>query len=258
MAEFYIRAPGAEEARGPFDEEKMSSLVGAGQITLETEFYDEAKSAWVAVGESATMIALLFPEKKKLGLKHDHDDIQFLNKPEETTGPAITISQMLAAAEGESKETKYLKEAQKKQDKAAAMAMPVLTVMMVLSGLSNVLPRYAVLIAAVIKHQFVPLLQDPFAIVGFFDFFLAVCLFLNVLTIFPLVRFRAMVGLGYFCVYYWSLGDPRGLVASICAGLGVFVCTITLNLYLMIIFAVLGVLGMGSLAYLAWMGASGG
>ena len=126
MAEYYIRQPGAEEARGPFDEDKMTSLAEAGQISLETEYYDDASSTWLPVGGNAELKALLFPERKKLGLKKERDDIKFLNKPEDVAAPAVTVSQMLAAAEGESKETKYLKEQQKSEARAAAMALPVL------------------------------------------------------------------------------------------------------------------------------------
>jgi len=252
MAEYYIRQPGSEEARGPFDEDKMTSLAEAGQITLETEYYDDASSNWLPVGRNTELKALLFPERKKLGLKKERDDIKFLNKPEEANAPVVTVSQMLAAAEGESKETKYLKEQQKSEAKAAAMALPVLTAMMVLSGLSNTVPYYDLLFDVFVHHKWLRILEQPFAIVGLVDFFIALCLFLNVSSIFPIVRFRAMVGLGYFAYFYWSLGDPRGLIAAVAAGCGLFVCTITLNLYLMIVFAALGILGMGTFAWVAW------
>ncbi|MGA2051828.1 MAG: DUF4339 domain-containing protein [Opitutales bacterium] len=252
MAEYYIRQPGTEEARGPFDEDKMTSLAEAGQITRETLYYEEAGSNWVPIGGNRGLVTLLFPERKKLGLKKERDDIKFINKPEQAAAPVITVDQMLAAAEGESKETKHLTRQRKMEEKAGAMALPVLTVMMILSGLSNSLPYVDLLRDVVTNHKWLSIFQQPFAVVGVFDFFLALCLFLNVAKVFPVVRFRAMLGLGYFGYYYWSLGDPQGLIAALAAGLGLFVCTITLNLYLMIVFALLGVLGMGSLAWLAW------
>jgi hypothetical protein len=256
MAEYYIREPGTEEARGPFDEDKMTSLADAGQVTLETLYYDEASSNWVPVGGNANLKALLFPERKKLGLKKDSSEVKLINKPEDTKAPAITVDQMLAAAEGESKETKHLTEKRKSEEKAAALALPVLTVMMVLSGLANIIPHLSLLHDVFANHKWMRLLEQPFTVVGLIDFFIALCLFLNVNGIFPIVRFRAMLGLGYFGYYYWSLGDPIGLMSALAAGLGLFVCTITLNLYLMILFAVLGVLGMGSLAWVAWTAAA--
>jgi hypothetical protein len=252
MADYYIRQPGTEEARGPFDEDKMTSLAEAGQITRETLYYNEATSSWIAIGGNAPLVALLFPERKKLGLKKERTDITFLNKPEDTTAPAVTVGQMLAAGEGETKETKHLLQRRKLEERAGAMALPVLTVMMILCGLSNCLPYFDLLRDVVVNHKWLRLFEQPFAVVGLFDFFLALCLFLNVSKVFPVVRFRAMLGLGYFGFFYWSLGDPKGLIAALAAGLGLFVCTITLNFYLMVVFALLGVLGMGSLAYLAW------
>ncbi len=252
MAEYYIRAPGSEEARGPFDEEKMTSLADAGQITLTTEFFDEPKNAWVPVGDSAEMKALLFPERKRLGLKKDRSDVQMLNKPEEANAPAVTVTQMLAAAEGESKETSHLKDRLRREEKSAALALPVLGVMMVLSGLTNTVPYYQLLSDVFLKYKWELLFQQPFAVVGLADFFLALCLFLNV-PIFPIVRFRAMIGMGYFCFVYWSLGNPMGLIAAVCAGLGLLVCSVTNNLFLMLFFALCGVGGMGTLAYFAWM-----
>jgi multisubunit Na+/H+ antiporter MnhB subunit len=253
MAEYYIRQPGTEEARGPFDEDKMTTLAEAGQVTVETLYYDEAASNWVPVGGNAALKALLFPERHKLGLKKSRDEsIQLINKPEDAVAPAITVNQMLAAAEGESKETKHLTQQRKMEERAGALALPVLTVMMVLSGLANTVPHYDLLHDVVLHHKFPRLLEQPFVVVGLLDFFLALCLFLNVNGIFPLVRFRAMLGLGYFAFVYWSLGDPSGLIAAVAAGLGLFVCTITLNFYLMVVFAILGVLGMGSQAWVAW------
>jgi len=258
MAEYYIRQPGSDDARGPFNEDKMSSLAEAGQITLKTLFHQESTDTWIPVGDSAELRALLFPEQKKLGLKKDRSDIKFINQPEDPKSAPITVDQMLAAAEGESKETRHLTDKRKSEEKAAAMALPVLTVMMILSGLSNTVPNYDLLFDVAAHHKFARLLEQPFVIVGILDFFIALCLFLNVASIFPIVRFRAMLGLGYFAYFYWSLGDPQGLVAAVAAGLGLFVCTITLNLFLMIVFAALGVLGMGSLAWTAWTATGAG
>jgi threonine/homoserine/homoserine lactone efflux protein len=42
------------------------------------------------------------------------------------------------------------------------------------------------------------------------------------------------------------------MVAAVGAGLGLFICTVTLNLKRMIVFALVGVGGMGYLAWTAW------
>jgi hypothetical protein len=214
---------------------------------------DETKSDWFVVGESEELKAFLFPQRQKIGLKKsgEKESFQQLNNPEDEGKPGVTVEQMLAAAEGNTMDTKHLKDIQKKIDKAASLSMPVLAVMMVLSGLANTLPRYSV-IMDLFSGNYVSLLHQPFALVGVFDFLLALGLFLNVFSLFPLVRFRAMLGLGFFLFTYWSLGDQAGMMASVCAGLGLFICTITLNLQVMIFFALVGVGGMGYLAWAAW------
>jgi hypothetical protein len=58
-----------------------------------------------------------------------------------------------------------------------------------------------------------------------------------------------MLGMGCFLYYYWSQGEPVSMVAALGAGIGLFICTVTLNLTTLIGFA-LG--GMCSMAYLAW------
>lgn len=253
MGEFYIRQTEGGNISGPFDDEQMTSLADAGKITLTTQVADETKSEWFVVGESEELKAFLFPERKKIGLKKGDEKVTFqqLNNPEDEGKPGITVEQLLAASEGQTTDTKHLKDTQKKLDRAASLSMPVLTVMMLLSGLANSLPRYSVIVD-LFTGKFESVLHQPFALVGLFDFLLALGLFLNVFSLFPLVRFRAMLGLGFFLLTYWSLGDHAGMVASVCAGLGLFICTMTLNLTVMIVFALVGVGGMGYLAWAAW------
>src|ERR1700690_1836259 len=101
MGEYYIRQTEGGETRGPFDEEQMTSLAAAGQITLQTQVADETKSDWFVVGESEELKAFLFPERKKIGLKKGEEKAEFqqLNNPEDEGKENVTVEQMLAAAE---------------------------------------------------------------------------------------------------------------------------------------------------------------
>jgi hypothetical protein len=257
MGEFYICQVKGGEIRGPFDEEQMTSLADAGKITMDTFVADETKSFWVEVKESEELKAFLFPVRKKIGLKKsvETESYQQLNNPEDEGKEGVTVEQMLAAAEGHTMDTKHLKDTQKHIDRAASLSMPVLAVMMLLSGLANSLPHYPDIVD-LFSGKYEGVLHHPFALVGLFDFLLALGLFLNVFSLFPMVRFRAMLGLGFFLFTYWSLGDTTGMIAAVCAGLGLFICTMTLNLYVMIAFALVGVGGMGYLAWVAWAAAS--
>ena len=121
---------------------------------------------------------------------------------------------MLAAAEGHTEATKHLKDMQKEMDRAAALVHAG-------AGRHDGLERAGEQSAAlsgfggpVFRVNWKELIQEPFALVGLFDFLLALGLFLNILSLFPVVRVRAMLGMGYFLFYYWSQGDPVSMVAA--------------------------------------------
>ena len=254
MGDFYIRQSTESETRGPFDGDQMVSLAEAGQITLGTEVMGENKNSWVAVRDLPELKALLFPEHKKLGLKKERnrEGIKYINKPEDEPEPTITVEQMLAAAGGHTEVTKNLKSHLKNIDRAAGLSMPMLTVMMALSSVANCLPRYRVLLELFTHGNGDGVMQQPLALVGIFDCVLALGLFLNIFSLFPVIRLRAMLGVGFFVFYYWSQSDPISMIVAVTAGLGLFVCTMTLNLKTMIWFALIGVASMGYFVWMAW------
>ena len=95
--EIYIRNTNETEARGPFSVDQVASLVDAGQVSVETLVYDATTEQWIALSANPELMAVIFPEKKKLILKAK--EIKTLNKPDENA-KAITVNDMLAAAEG--------------------------------------------------------------------------------------------------------------------------------------------------------------
>jgi len=103
--EFYIRNAGATEARGPFTQEQLSSLAEAGQVGLDTLYYESTSEKWVPVGANADLKNALFPEKRKLSVKAK-TNVATLNVEKEDQTP-ITINDMLAAAEGKTDDTKH-------------------------------------------------------------------------------------------------------------------------------------------------------
>src|SRR5262249_32838969 len=95
--EIYIRNANETEARGPFSTQQVADLAEAGQVTAESLIYDAATEQWVALNTNSELMAVVFPEKKKLVLKAK--EIKTLNK-EDPNAKAITVDDMLAAAEG--------------------------------------------------------------------------------------------------------------------------------------------------------------
>ena len=78
----------------------------------------------LAIGANDELRRQIFPEKKKLGLKAKTDEDMNLLNAEEDEIPAVTVDEMLAAAEGDTDETRHVKDKVRLQEKAAAMSLP--------------------------------------------------------------------------------------------------------------------------------------
>ena len=102
--EFYIRGPTDTDARGPFTVEQLVTLGETGGIDAETLFYDAATEQWAPIATSEKVKNLVFPEKKRLTVK-PKQHVATLNVQQEEHRP-ITVQQMLAAAEGRTDDTK--------------------------------------------------------------------------------------------------------------------------------------------------------
>jgi len=253
--EYYIRSADSEESRGPFTLDQITSLVDASQVDRDTLYYDDKSEDWHTIESNEELRKVVFPEKVKLGLKAKaKDDMDLLNAGEDELAP-VTVEDMLAAAEGDTEDTKHLKTQEKLRDKAAAMALPALGAIMALSAFNNLFPNFKYMQTLVEEKDFMILIQHPLFAVGIIDAFLALCLFLAVVEIYPMVRLRAAVGLGYLGFFHWAQwfnGDPNAqylMITAIAGSLGVYVCTLTLNFFVMITFTLLGVLGMGGYAF---------
>lgn len=257
MAEvYYIRQPDADNARGPFNVAKLTGMAEDGQIDLNTLIYNEDEEEWLALGSNDQFKSMLFPEKKKLGLKAKSDeDLNLLNVDDDEDDEKIAVADMLAAAEGDTEETKHIKEKAVWQDKAAALAIPSIGVIMMLSAITHIYPSIDVVQTFIDDADYMLLLRRPLILVGALDLFFAISLFLSVTEIYPLLRLRSMVGLGYFGFLHWATwqtGDQMSLylmISSIGASMGIFICTLTLNFMLMVSFAAFGILGVGSYLY---------
>ncbi len=252
VSEYYIRQPEENEARGPYTVPKISDLIESDKANRETLYYDEEKEDWVPIVDNVNLRDVLFPEKQRLNLKAK-EVANSLNQ-EDVAAPAVTVDEMLAAAEGKTEDTKHLTTKATSMERAAALSLPALGIMMLLSGIANVYPGISILQTVMDDKEYMLLLQHPLLILGVFDLFLALCCFLSVTDAFPLLRFRAMVGLGYFAYVFWAWGEMPQLIAVAAGSISVYICTMTLNLYLMLICAVAGIAGMGALAVLAFLG----
>ncbi len=257
MADYYIRTPDHEESRGPFDPTKLLTLAEAGQISENTLYYDETKEEWVPIGLNQVLKEQVFPEQEKLKLNITHKEaVKAKAQAErpENEGEAIRVNDMLAAAEADTEETRHLKKKRKSLEKAASIATTSLGIMMLLSAVSLIMPHIQIARGAFDEGTPTTLLNYPIILVGLFDLIMGVLLVLAVTEVYPLLRGRAALLLGFGVYLAWALGDPLLICVFLAAGVGIFVATLAESFSLMLLATIAGIAGNGYLAYLAMIG----
>lgn len=243
-AEYYVRSAESETARGPYTLEQLQSLGEAGQITPETYYFDDEKEVWLAIRANLDLQGQVFPQRKKLTLRRKEADI-----PDDETAGALedaieeeehgpTVAEMLAAAEGETDETRYVKEQAKWAEKTASIIPNFLGTVLLVSALSYIYPSWTIvsdLLEAGDEADYFVLLRRPLVIIGALDLLFGLMMLLGQTSLFPLIRVRAMIGLGYFGFMGYAQfanGDPNGLIllgSAFATGIGLFILTLTLR-----------------------------
>lgn len=241
--EYYIRNEAETEARGPFNIEQLVSLAAAGQVTLETLCYDAVTEAWTPLSTNAELKAAVFPERTKLAMKKNVQVVT-LNRPNENAAP-ITVDDMLAAAEGRTSDTKDKSDPLIAMARAAKIGMWSCVVALLVAAAGEILP------ATVGTEKFEPgmVLNHPFMILGGIDLLLAVFLAMGVVSTYPFVRFRALLGLGFLGFIFYTQGNETPLFAAAVGSIGLYACTILTNLMLVALAAASAICGMAGLTY---------
>ncbi len=240
--EYYIREASENEARGPFNLEQLISLAETGQVTVETLWYDAALEDWTAIGATEDLKTSLFPEKRKLRMK-----VKEVSSPARRSDllAPITVQEMLAGAEGRTDETKDKIDPALMQAQAARIGMWAAVICLVLAAAGELLPS-ADAIQAVDLNQIV---HQPLVFLGALDLFMAVMLGLGVVAFYPFIRFRAALGLGLFGFLYYTQGQNMPLIAAIGGAVGLYLVTVCVNMFPVIVVAALGIAGMAGTSY---------
>jgi len=254
MPDYYIRTPEQDESRGPFDITKLRTLAEAGQVHENTLYYDEDKEEWMPIALNEFLMMEVFPKREKLNL-----DIKM--REESTESPhsrekesEINVEDLLKAAEADTEETRHLKRNRKSFERSVAVASMTLGFIMILSAVSFIVPHMAVIQAAGGEKFYTNLLNYPFLLVGVFDLIMSVLVMLAVTEIYPLLRGRSMLGLGFGLYVGWALGDPMIMLGFGLGGLGVFMITVSQKFSITVAAIAMGILGNGLLLYLATEG----
>lgn len=242
--EFYIRNESENEARGPFNLEQLITLIDSNQITLETLFYDANTEQWAAIGSNEELKQSLFPEKKKLKVK-PKEQTQTLNTTASDSRPPITVDDMLAAAEGRTGDTSDKRDPAIAQARAAAVGAWCIVAMLIVAAIGELLPS----IDLITNFQSTKLLEEPLVILGALDLLLAIMLGLGVTQFYPLVRFRAALALGFLGFIFYTQGQSLPFLAAIGGSVGLYLCTISVNLPAILIAAGIGLAGIGAVTH---------
>jgi hypothetical protein len=222
--EFYIRGATETEARGPFNHEQLVAFAENGQIDAATLYYDAGTEQWTALGSNPEIMAAIFPERKKLKL--GKKDIQSLNSDESST-KAISVDDLLAAADGLTADTKSKQSLEIAQGRCAKLGMWSACLALVISASGFLL--YS--ITALIGLDFATILgKEQLALLGLFDLILAMALLLHVVSVYPLIRFRAVLGLGWIGFMAWCQGALLTWLPPLVAGcVGLYFCTVCMS-----------------------------
>jgi len=250
--EFYIRAPDSTDSRGPYSPAQIASLAEADQVTQETLYYDEGKEAWATIVSNEELAHVVFPTKKRLALRAREAAPPPLQGND--AGSDLSVDSMLAAAEGQTEDTRHRKRSQRSASRAASLSPIVIGIILLLSATGMIYPSID-LIQTLIdgEESWFKLLSQPGVIVGAIDILFALACFLAATEVYPLIRFRVALGLGFFGYYFWAMGDDLMALGVVLGSLSVFVATMTLSIFWLLFFAVLGIVSMGYFALMSFL-----
>ena len=245
--EYYIRGPTDTDARGPFTVEQLITLGETGGIDTETLFYDAATEQWAPIATSEKVKNLVFPEKKRLSIK-PKQHVAMLNVQQEEHRP-ITVQQMLAAAEGRTDDTKDKRTYMETQARSARAGLAATTLIFLFSAASLIVPH----IDIVMNLDYAAMLQYPLIFLGVLDLVCAVLLALGTVAMYPFVRFRAAFGIGFLGLLYALQDQPVMALLVVGGSVGLYFCTVVLSYLPVLLSAVLGLAGIGGVAYFVLM-----
>ncbi len=253
MREYYIRKEGDEEASGPYNLDQITSLIEAGKLDKEAYVYDIDNEAWIPIEECEELMNVLFPEKKKLTLQtepepseDDADESEAKSKKKDDADDlpeskqAITVSAMLAQAEGRDGDDPSGRSPVEKRAHAAYLGLRFTTLFVLGSAVSMAFLEWDLVKTA----NALRMIESPYILFAIVDLILGVILLLQVTEVYPLVRLRAAIGLGALSILFLTSGDPLLALANTVLAVSTYFCTATLETRKVIPFCITGVLGL--------------
>ncbi|PHX86283.1 MAG: hypothetical protein CK538_03740 [Opitutia bacterium] len=122
--------------------------------------------------------------------------------------------------------------------------MWAIVVMFGLSSAGGMLPAVGVLMSL----DPIKIATNPLALIGVIDLVFAGCIGLGMVNLYPAVRFRAALGLGFFGLILFIQGRHAPMLAAITGSVSLYLCTIFVSMVPVIISAGVGLTALGYLA----------
>jgi hypothetical protein len=253
MSEYYIKQPDTDHTRGPLSLEQMVSLAETGTITEDTLLYDEVTEKWKPFLSYPDLIPIVFPEKRILTLNREEEAPTEKEVIDEiavgTKKPKISSESILAAASGDTKQTRQVGNLRRSREKAAEVAIPGIGTLLLVTAFALIYPAKTDVLAAIQNQSLISALGNPLILFGAIDLALAALVFMEVTSVFPYIRASAAIGCGFMLYLFWAWGSPllMGVALLMCGGL--FLSTISTRYSWMLLGLILGITGATVLAY---------
>lgn len=241
--EFYIRTASETEAHGPFTQEQLSSLAEAGKVDPQTLYYEATNEQWVSIGSNPDLRAAIFPEKRRLTVKAK-DRVATLNAGPDVN-PPITVTDMLAAAEGRTSDTRDKRDKTYVMERAARIGRYACMLMLLISVIALLIPS----IDQIASFEVEKIVINPYIYLGILDLVLSLLLLLGMVSVYPFIRFRAMLAIGFLGLMFWLNGEVVPLAAVAAGSLGLYLTTIFVSYAGLGLSVGLGLAGMLGFAY---------
>ena len=259
MSEYYIKQPDTDHARGPLNLEQLISLGETGNVTEETLLYDEGTEKWKPLTAFPDLLPLLFPDRKTLTLNRNEavptEDHVATEIAEGNVKPKISTESILAAASGDTKDTRHIGRKKESKEKAASMAVPGIAALLTISAVALIFPAKNLVIEAVSSETaFMSIFVNPMVLIGLIYAASALGVFLGVTALFPLVRIIGAITVGLMGYLFWAWGNPFLAYCAILMGTGLFGSTVSTRYFWMLTSLIIGFIGAVSIAYFAVTG----
>jgi hypothetical protein len=260
MSEYYIKQPNTDNSRGPLSLEQLVSMAETGTILEDTLLYDEISEKWRPFSTYTDLMPMVFPERKTLSLNRIEaaptEDHVASEIAEGKIKPKVSTEDILAAAQGETKETRHIGQRKASKEKAAELAAPGIGTLLAISAVALIFPAKDIVIEAIsTQSALFSVLLNPLLLLGLLLAACSVGIYLGLTEIFPLVRGLAAATVGMLLYLFWAWKNPFFAAYGAMMGTGIFLSTISTRQSWMLLNLLIGIAGASMLVFHAITGA---